>query len=140
VSGTATATAALSLILQRAGAPRDSLRRLERLAFLASITELVLATRQDSIWQQAGVAGPLHERPLALPYRIGALGLGVLAPLAVHLAQAITGRELRSASTLAAVAALVGGYVQRTVIVLAGKRSAERPRDYFRVTAARDAD
>jgi formate-dependent nitrite reductase membrane component NrfD len=138
LSGTATATAALSLILDRCGAPRASVRRLARLSLLASIAELTLSLRQERIWRRAGVAGPLEEPPLALPYRLGAVGLGTLAPLAIHVTQVLTGRELRMASTLAAVAALAGGYTQRTVLILAGKRSAERPRDYFRLTAADD--
>jgi protein NrfD len=137
MSGTATATAALSLVLRRIGAPRATLQRLERLSLAASLAELVLAVRQTREWRHAGVAGPLDEPPLAIPYRLGSLGLGILVPLAVHLAQALTGRELRTASTLASVAALIGGYAQRAAIVFAGRRSAERPRDYFRLTAER---
>jgi protein NrfD len=135
ISGTATATAALSLVLERAGAPVSSRERLERLALLTSVVELVLSLGLDSLWKREHVDAPLEEPPLKLPYRVGALGLGVLAPLGVHLLQVLTGRELSTASSLASVAALVGGYAQRAVMIFAGKRSAERPTDYFRFTS-----
>lgn len=136
LSGTATATAALSLIVGRARTARTTQHRLERLALLASLFELVLTLRLDALWKREHLNRPLAEPPLKLPYRIGALGLGILAPLGVHLLQAATGRDLRTASTLASMAALVGGYTQRAVMVLAGKRSAERPIDSFHFTRA----
>jgi formate-dependent nitrite reductase membrane component NrfD len=92
--------------------------------------------RLDAVWKREHVDAPLHEPSLKLPYRVGVLGLGVLAPLLVHLLQVVTGRELRTASSLASVAALIGGYAQRAVMIFAGKRSAERPTDYFRFTRA----
>ncbi|MCA1647318.1 MAG: polysulfide reductase NrfD [Chloroflexi bacterium] len=131
LSGTATATAALSLIMVRGGAARSTRHRLQRLALLVSLAEMVLTLRLDALWKHEHLDRPLQEPPLRLPYRIGMLGLGILVPLGVHLLQAFTGRELRMASTLASLAALVGGYTQRAVIVLAGKRSAERPTDSF---------
>jgi protein NrfD len=137
LSGTATATAALSLLVGDAGtAGRTTQQRLERLALLASLFELVLTLRLDALWRRARLNAPLAEPPLKLPYRVGALGLGILAPLGVHLLQAVTGRELRTASRLASLAALLGGYTQRAVMVLAGKRSAERPTDSFHFTRA----
>jgi formate-dependent nitrite reductase membrane component NrfD len=51
LSGTATATAALALILERAGAPRARRHRLARLAFLASLFELLLTLRLDARWK-----------------------------------------------------------------------------------------
>jgi formate-dependent nitrite reductase membrane component NrfD len=136
LSGTATATAALGFVLGRAGAPRATRRRLEWLGLLASLFELVLTLRLNAVWKRAQLDAPLNEPPLALPYRVGALGMGILAPLAVHLLQVLTGRELRTASSLAWVATLVGGYTQRAVVLLAGQRSAERPTDYFRFARA----
>jgi protein NrfD len=131
LSGTATATAALSLILDQDAAAPTTKRRLERLALLASLGELVLTLRLDALWKREHLQRPMEEPPLKLPYRLGVFGLGILAPLGVHLLQTLTGRELRTASKLAAIAALVGGYSQRAVLVLAGKRSAERPTDAF---------
>jgi formate-dependent nitrite reductase membrane component NrfD len=134
VSGASTATAALSLVLRRLNAPRAVLHSLERLALAANMLELVLSLRLDTEWKSHGVSGPLEEQPLAAPYRFGALGLGVLAPLTVHAAQLVTRRELRVLSLVASVAALAGGFVLRAVVVLGGKHSAERPIDYFSET------
>jgi formate-dependent nitrite reductase membrane component NrfD len=109
-------------------------KALERLALMTNVAELILVLRLDRLWKREHLSAPLEEQPLALPYQAGAMGLGVVAPLAVHAAQLITGRELRTASRLAAVAALSGGFIQRAVLVLAGKRSAERAHDYLRMT------
>ncbi|MBV9546338.1 MAG: polysulfide reductase NrfD [Chloroflexi bacterium] len=133
-SGTATATAMMSLVLSRSASPRASMHRLERLALVASAIELLLTLRVDRLWKDEHVAAPLDESPLVVPYRFGVLGLGILAPLGVHVLQLVTGRELRAVSTVASVAALVGGYIQRAVIIFAGEQSAERPRDYFGIT------
>jgi formate-dependent nitrite reductase membrane component NrfD len=133
LSGTSTATAAFSLILRRASASSATLHRVERLALAASLLELVLMLRLDALWRREQVQAPLDQPDLALAYRGGAMGLGILTPLVVHLLQALTGRELRVASILASVAALAGGYAQRAVFILAGSRSAERPVDYFRI-------
>ena len=131
VSGTATATAALCLVLRNVPGAEPSMRRLERLALLTSVIELLLSRRLDAALQRERVDAPLTEPPLDMPYKIGALGCGVVAPLAVHLLQVVFRRELTAASTLASCAALAGGYTQRAVFVLAGRRSAERPTDYF---------
>jgi formate-dependent nitrite reductase membrane component NrfD len=135
ISGAATATAALSLILDRVDAPRGSRQRLDRLAMLTSAAELLLTLQLERLWKRAGLDTPLRRAPLAAPYRFGVLGLGILAPLGVHLLQVISGRELERLSRYVSVAALVGGYTQRAVVLFAGKRSAERPDDYFRYAA-----
>jgi formate-dependent nitrite reductase membrane component NrfD len=124
LSGTSTALAAITLLA-------GSRKPLERLAAGVSLAELFLSLRLDVLWKAERISEPMEQ--FAVPYQAGALGLGVVAPLLVHGAQVVTGRELRSASTLAAVAALVGGFMQRAVFILAGKRSAERPGDYFRI-------
>lgn len=134
VSGTSTATAALSLVLHRMRAPASSIRRLDRVALAANMLELVLSLRLDTVWKEQELDAPVAEPPLSLPYRGGALGLGIVAPLLVHLLQLVTGRELRGLAVSASLAALFGGYAQRAVLVLAGKKSAERPVDYFRVS------
>lgn len=137
LSGTVTATAALSLVLERVRAPTASRRRLARLALLASLGELLLTLRLEALWRREQLEAPLVEPPLAAPYRFGVLGLGILVPLGVHLLQVLTGRELRAASAAASMAALLGGYTQRAVLLLAGKRSADRPTDYFRLAQPR---
>ncbi|MBV9328261.1 MAG: polysulfide reductase NrfD [Chloroflexi bacterium] len=132
-SGTATATALLSLVLDRLPVARGSRRRLERLALVASCLELALTAGMDLRLRRERVRAPLDEPRPGAAYRFGALGLGVLAPLVVHGLQALTGRDLRMMSRLASLGALAGGYTQRAVLVTAGKNSASRPQDYFRI-------
>jgi formate-dependent nitrite reductase membrane component NrfD len=130
-SGMATATALLGLILELARAPRSSRKRLERLALLASAVELALLVGLDRRWRAQGVAAVLDEPRYALAYRGGMMGLGVLAPLALHAWHLARGEPAAPAATLAHLATLAGGYVQRALLVLAGNESARRPRLYF---------
>ena len=74
---------------------------------------------------------------MASAFRLGAVGLGVVVPLALHGLQALTGRRSRTASTLAALSTLAGGFLLRASVLFAGKHSAHRPQDYFRLTQAR---
>lgn len=134
LSGTSTAIATLTLLLNRIDDASPGIRRLERLALLTGVLELVLSARLDAHWKREHLATPLEEPPIALAYRGGAWGMGILAPLCVHLIQILARREMRRASICASVMALVGGYSQRAALILAGKRSAERPREYFQVS------
>jgi len=132
-SATATATALLTLILHCLPDTEPSVRRLERLALMASISELVFNAKVDAQWQRERVRSPLEKPAAGATYRLGVLGLGIITPLLVHSLQALTGREMRTASVLASAAALAGGYLQRGVLLMAGKQSAEHPQEYFRI-------
>jgi formate-dependent nitrite reductase membrane component NrfD len=127
-SATASASAALSLVVEITGAPRQALRRLERLALAASGAELALALATQRHWRANGLAGPLDQPRLAAGYRLGAAG-----PLVVHALHVLAGQESRRLSTLAAASTLVGGYLLRAVLVFAGQESGRRPEDYFRM-------
>jgi len=134
ISATATSTAALSLAAQHSAAPQVALRRLQKLALLAAGAELVVSAALDRRWDRDQLAAPLKEPPLAAAYTFGYKGLGIAAPLIVHGISAATGRYSRRWSIAAGAATLIGGYFLRSVIVQAGRRSAERPEDYFRIT------
>lgn len=135
LSGTVTATAALSLVVRSMGSNAATLRRLERLRLVATLAEVAVAARQRQIWIDRGVAEPLEQPPLGTFYHVGAIGLGIGLPLTVHVLQALSRRDLARLATLGAVSALVGGLCHRIAIVLAGRRSTERPRDYFGLTS-----
>ncbi len=129
-SAASTATATLALL-----SPSVSERTHRRLAWFgltAGIAELLFAARVDRHWQAHQVAGPMRTPPLGPLWRGGVLGLGILIPLGLHLAQIFGGRKARPAGTLASIAALFGGFCLRAVFVYGGRRSAQRPRDYFR--------
>jgi formate-dependent nitrite reductase membrane component NrfD len=132
-SATATASAALSLMLESAGAPRGAIRRLERLALVASGAELALTLAADRRWRRQHVGAPLQREPIASAYRFGVLGLGIIAPLIAHAANLLLSRHSRAITVGAAVATLAGGLVQRAVIIFAGNDSAQRPADYFQL-------
>jgi len=133
-SASATALASLSLSVDVLDAPEGSRRRLEALALAVGAVELGLAVATLGAWRRRGVSAPLDAQPLKTVYRAGVLGLGVCAPLAVHVAHALTRRRSRRASLFADTATLAGGLLLRTVVVLGGHESAARPQDYFVLT------
>jgi formate-dependent nitrite reductase membrane component NrfD len=136
LSATASASATLSLVLTLTGARREAHTGLSRIALLASGAELALAAATDQAWRANKVDAPLRRQPLALLYWGGALGLGIVLPLVLHLITFFRKRESRTLAVLAASATIAGGLAQRAVIVLAGNESATRPEDYFRFTQA----
>jgi formate-dependent nitrite reductase membrane component NrfD len=133
-SAMATASAALSLLLTIGRAPRGALRRLEQVALIASAAELVLTLAADRRWRRQGLSAPLKRQPIASAYRFGVLGLGIAAPLTAHAANVLSRRNWPVISVAAAVATLLGGFIQRAVIIFAGNDSASRPVDYFQFT------
>lgn len=134
ISAVATSTAALSLAAHASGASDQTARRLEKLAFITAGAELFVSTAVDRHWERENLAGPLKEHTVATAYRAGYKGLGIAAPLIVHGLSMVRGRRSRGWSIAAAAATLVGGYFLRSIIVQAGKDSAQRPEDYFQIT------
>jgi formate-dependent nitrite reductase membrane component NrfD len=130
----ATATAAISLILDLAEADVRPRRRLDRLALITGIAQFAISKQMERQWRQAGVNGPLEQAPRGAVRRGLVMGAGMLAPLAVRVAQGVTGRRLRWAGLVASLATLAGGYGERWLVVYAGRDSADRPRDYFAIT------
>ncbi len=135
-SAASTAAAALTLSLEAADAPEAEHHAVEHFALVAGAAELALAAATEHRWAEHGVADAIQDEPAFSAYYLGAVGLGMVVPLAIHAVQAVTGRRSRTASTLAAVSALVGGYCLRAVVLKAGNRSARRPRDYFQLSQA----
>lgn len=133
-SAASTASAALSLTMEATAASEEEHRRLEKFALISTAAELALASATQKQWRDQGLDGPLRRQPTAAAFRLGAVGLGMIVPLAVHGYQALTGRRSRAASTVAAVSALIGGFCLRASILKAGNESARRPQDYFRMT------
>lgn len=133
-SAFATATAAMALVGEFASARPDTRRRLRRLSLAASAAQLLLATLAERQWQRRSVSAPLDQQPLQTVYRLGVTGLGMVAPLAIHGLQTLTGRESARLTTVAAIATLAGGFAERAVLVFAGNQSAGRARDYLQFT------
>jgi protein NrfD len=133
-SAVVNATAAISLVLEVVGVERSARKRLELLGLLANVAELALSLALKRQWRTQGVAGPVERQPLASAHQVGVLGLGFLLPRAVHATELLTGRQWRGVSILGALSTLVGGFIQRAVLVLGGRESGDRPEDYFRMT------
>jgi formate-dependent nitrite reductase membrane component NrfD len=127
----ASASAALSLLLARsAGAPRLALTRLDRLALVAGLVQLVATRSLERAWKNKRI-----DPPLAPAQRVAVQGLGIGLPLLVQALQMLTGRRWSGLSLLAAACTLNGAYLERATMVFAGNRSADRPEDYLRVAS-----
>jgi len=134
-SGLASAAAAISLVLALArGTSRESLASLERLGAITHLAELglILATRANA---GARLARPLERGRLRPLFRFGVIGLGILAPLAIETRSLVQGKApSRPEAMLSSLCALVGGYLLRYVMVMAGYASADDPRATFELT------
>lgn len=133
-SAATTGSAALALIGEMTHISRGTHKRLEYFGLAVEIAELTLVTIITRRWQKAGVAAPLNEQPLASVYRFGAIGLGMVVPITLHLLHILTGRYRHITALIAGIATLAGGFCLRTSVILAGNKSANRPADYFRIT------
>ena len=136
-SAASNATAAIALLLSLArGTSERTLRRLERLDSLALLGELaLLLTVQVRLGPVLG--RPLREGRLGRLHRVGVLGLGLGAPLALQAGSVLRGRApSRLVTRLASLLVLAGGLTFRYVIVLAGQHSADDPRATFALAKA----
>lgn len=129
-----TGSAALSLIGEMTHMPKSTHKRLAYFGLAVEIAELTLVTIITRRWQKAGVAAPLNEQPLASVYRFGAIGLGLVVPITLHLLHILTGRYRHITALIAGLATLAGGFCLRTSVIFAGNKSADRPADYFSLT------
>lgn len=81
------------------------------------------------------ISRPIREGQLAPIFRFGVLGTGILAPLALLAKSAILGsRPSRLVTALASTLVLVGGFLLRYIMVMAGRASADDPQATFELT------
>ncbi|HEX5452329.1 MAG TPA: NrfD/PsrC family molybdoenzyme membrane anchor subunit [Stellaceae bacterium] len=118
----AMASAAGLLSLAARNGAGDTLRRIERIASVADLAALAALSKG---LRREGI----RTRSDAVPAKIAAAA-PLLAPLAVRLG-------IRRAPAAAAAASILGGFLLRHLLLRAGNRSAERPRDYFRFARPR---
>jgi formate-dependent nitrite reductase membrane component NrfD len=134
LSGTATACAALRLVLGRVSADRSTRHRVDLLSLIVGVTELGVLRTLDRQWSRHEVRSPFDGTSMGISYRVGVMGLGVIVPVVVHVIQLVSRRDLPGLSAVAALAALAGGYAQRVAIIMAGKHSAENAHEYLQIT------
>ena len=137
-SALSSAAAALSLVLAALpGTPGRTLERLERLDRVGLVAELVLLLAVRLRLPPA-VARPLATGPLSHVFRVGVLGTGLGAPLALQLAARFTcAGPSRWRTALGALLTLLGGFLLRYVMVVGGHQSADDPAATFAITGGR---
>lgn len=133
-SAASTAVAALTLAGHATKTPKNARKRLSLLAIVSGTAELVLALLVDRNWRRKKVGTPLEQEPLRSTWNLGVLGMGIIAPLSMHLGEVLSRRESRVSSIISAVITLVGGFLLRAVFVFGGNKSAQLPKDYLRMT------
>jgi formate-dependent nitrite reductase membrane component NrfD len=137
----ASGTAALALLAAlRRGTPEDDEARaeVEALATISTAAQLSLEIAREAMVPQP-IARPLRHGTWATIYRVGAVGGGMLMPLALRLPAQVRGRPVgRAISITAASLTLAGALAERFAIVEAGKQSADDPAAYQELSAGRD--
>ena len=107
----------------------------ETLATLGTATQLGLELAREAMTPHA-VGQPLRRGKWATLYRVGAVGGGMLTPLALRLPAQVRGKPVgRAISITAATLTLAGALAERFAIVEAGKQSADDPQAYQEYTA-----
>lgn len=129
----ASGAAALALLAGlRRGSPDDNEARadVETLATISTATQLGLEVAREAITPHA-IGQPLRRGKWATVYRVGAVGGGMLMPLALRLPAQVRGRPVgRAIAITAAMLTLAGALAERFAIVEAGMESADDPQAY----------
>ncbi len=133
LASSASAIAAITLVIE-AGDEPEAAAKLEPLALLIGAAEVVTHAMIIKTWQQKGVTGAITTTHLNPAHKVGMVGLGALLPTAIHLLHNLSGRRSRETAISAAVATLVGIFIERVVIIFGGNESARRPTDYLQFT------
>ena len=109
----------------------------EALATVSTAAQLGVEIAREAMTPHA-IGQPLRRGKWATLYRVGAVGGGMLAPLALRLPAQVRGKPVgRAISITAASLTLVGALAERFAIVEAGKQSADDPQAYQDYTAGR---
>jgi formate-dependent nitrite reductase membrane component NrfD len=125
--GASTGGAAIALILSMLGGQRsDALTRLMRFtafALVVQVATLALFILAVSTAGSAGIARALAQLltgPYGVPFWLGAVVIGILAPLALQFGGVIR-RTAPAMTALVCVFILIGGFVVKYVIIAAGQ-------------------
>ena len=125
--GASTGGAAIALILSMLGGQRsDALTRLMRFtafALVVQVAALALFVLAVSTAGSAGIARALAQLltgPYGVPFWLGAVVIGILAPLALQFGGVIQ-RTAPAMTALVCVFILIGGFVVKYVIIAAGQ-------------------
>jgi formate-dependent nitrite reductase membrane component NrfD len=129
-SAIAVACAAISLVLALLpGRRHGALGRLHRAETAASMLELAVTA---AIHLNSGAIGrPLSEGRLGRLNLVGSIGVGIALPMALHAVGPALRLPHRLVVILASIATLIGGFIVKYAVVLAGHASADDPAATF---------
>jgi formate-dependent nitrite reductase membrane component NrfD len=126
--GASTGAAAIALILAITGGQvRESLTRLMRFTSIALVIQLVFLALFIATVAGTGTAGirralaQLLAGPDSPLFWVGAVVVGVLAPLALQFGGAVREPKPRMVALVSALV-LVGGFIVKSVIITSGQR------------------
>lgn len=133
-SALSSGAAALSLWSRLAGDEKAA-TSLDGVAVLCAAADAVFTRMGEERIRAHGVLyGSVEGSDDPAPTSSVAFALGCVLPVASYLATRALGRRMRGLSVAASLGTLVGAMIAKSSIVEAGKSSADRPRDYFRLT------
>lgn len=135
-SALAVACAAISLILALLpGQRHDALERLRRADTMASMAELCCVV---AVHLNSGPLGkPLAEGHLGRLHLAGSVGVGIVLPLVLHALGQMLRLPHRLVVILASLASIVGGFIMKYAVVMAGHASADDPAATFEYAGGR---
>lgn len=106
----------------------------------SAVSQVALVVARDALVTRR-INQPLRRGRWGALYRVGAVGGGMLAPLALRLAGRFVGpRTARTLASVSATLSLLGALAERVALLEAGKVSAHDPRAYQELTAGAPGD
>jgi formate-dependent nitrite reductase membrane component NrfD len=136
-SAVASAAAALS-IAEHARGDAAQARALDAVAATATAAHLAASVAADARRKSTGVSEPRAESPAAASRDLADFVIAGVLPLALYGCARLLGSRSRDLSMIAAGAVLAGNYLSRMTTLHSGNRSADHPRDYFRLARRRN--
>jgi formate-dependent nitrite reductase membrane component NrfD len=137
-SALAVACAAISLVLSVLPGRRDgALERLHRAETVAALGELGMLV---ALYLNSGALGrPLAGGRLGRLHLAGSLGLGIIFPMVLRRVGPVLQWPYRLVAFTSGLASLVGGYIMKYAIVMAGHASADDPAATFEYAGGHQA-
>jgi formate-dependent nitrite reductase membrane component NrfD len=137
-SAMAVACAAISLVLSLLPGRRDgALERLHRAETVAALGELVMLA---ALHLNSGSLGrPLAVGRLGRLHLAGSLGLGIIFPIMLRRFGPALRLPYRFVAFTSGLASLIGGYIMKYAVVMAGHASADDPAATFEFARGRQA-
>jgi formate-dependent nitrite reductase membrane component NrfD len=130
----ASGAAALTLVGLAARQSHEALGELETVEGIAAVAQLGLVAAREALIP-ARIKAPLARGRWAAVFRLGAVGGGMLGPLALRLIVRLSGRRVGTiVAAVAATLTLLGALAERFALVEAGKLSAKDPLAYQALT------